>query len=499
MAQIGVLSPFAIPAPVATPPDPAAQLLVGQELQLDASTSTSLDLDAPCKLSKQLLFKWRFVSLPLSSNARFNDDQIVNPSFRLDEIGEYLVELVVTDSAGLESVPVRARFVAFDPRVTVPGGSGPYNSLVLDPGTSNTPKIAYYNANQKRAQIAVCTANCDTAPVWATHTIDDGSGLTPSSNDVGAFMSLGVSSTGNLFAGYYDTQNCRSVVAFSTDHGVTWKSYPVDPNTACGNTARNGQWLSLAVSPLTGNPSIAYQYNNNGTRTLKYAVCTANCTSTGTPPTWAFSTADSTNTNTGYYTSLAFDPTGTTENKPAIAYRIDGGGAPVGYATCSAACDTASPTWTLVKVDTNLDTIQIGGQNGTGVSLAFATTGAPSVAYRDEANKALKYAQCAAGSCNMASGWTATTVDGMGDAGEYPSLALSPAAATLNRPRISYRDANNNSLRLASYNGSAWQLMTLDDNGNPRMSSLKLTAKDGVRDSYDNNNFNGLRYIFFGP
>jgi len=52
---------------------------------------------------------------------------------------------------------------------------------------------------------------------------------------------------------------------------------------------------------------------------------------------------------------------------------------------------------------------------------------------------------------------------------------------------------------LATFGASGWQLSVLDDNGDPRMSSLKLTAKDGVRVSYDIGNNNGLRYVFFGP
>ncbi|HEX9101981.1 MAG TPA: hypothetical protein VF997_07255, partial [Polyangia bacterium] len=67
------------------------------------------------------------------------------------------------------------------------------------------------------------------------------------------------------------------------------------------------------------------------------------------------------------------------------------------------------------------------------------------------------------------------------------------------QPRITYRDAGQQRLMLAVFGAGGWQRSVLDDTGDPRMSSLKLTAKDGVRASYDIGNNNGLRYVFFGP
>ena len=157
-----------------------------------------------------------------------------------------------------------------------------------------------------------------------------------------------------------------------------------------------------------------------------------------------------------------------------------------------------SATWALTTVDTNLGGIQNNPNSGSSASLAFSATGAPSIAYRDDQGTALRYAQCAAGNCGMASGWSTSLVDS-GDVGEFPSLALSPAAGSLNQPRITYRDGNNGNLKLASMTASGWQVTTLDGQSGARLSSLKLTASDGVRASYNSNNGNGLRYIFFGP
>lgn len=492
VAQIGMLAPFTVPAPAPMPPMVGAQVIVGNTVQLDGSTSSTMDNAMPCSLNKELFFSWRFVSLPAGANAAFNDPQVVNPSFRAETRGTYIVELVVTDSAGLKSAAVQIEIVVFDPRVTVPGATGLYNSLVLDPGTMDTPKIAYYDSQAKRAMIAVCTGSCDTAPVWSIHTIDSGANLTPQSQDVGQFISLGASATGTLYAGYYDATNCRAVYAYSADHGVTWASSVVDVSAGCGAATRNGQWLSLTVSPVTGNPALAYQYFTTQ-RVLRYAVCTAGC-ATATP-TWVTQSVDTTNQNTGFYTSVQFNPSVTTENRPAIAYRLDQG--QLLYAACSANCDTATGTWALTTVDNNQGGLQTTPGNGTGASLAFASTGAPSIAYRDEQAQALRYAACT-GNCAMPAGWGSSIVDG-GDVGEYASLAMSPAAATLDQPRITYRDANNNTLKLAMMGSGGWQLSVLDDQGNPRMSSLKLTAKDGVRVSYSNGINNGLRYLFFGP
>lgn len=490
-AEIGLSNPV-VAAPAPTPPTVAARVPLGSSVHLDGSQSSSADNAAPCSLAKGLYYKWRFVSLPFASTASLNDAQVIAPTFDVDEVGAYVLELVVTDSAGLRSAPVRVQVNGFDPRFVVPSGSGPFNSLVLDPSAQGAPRIAYYNAASKRAELAVCTGTCDTAPSWNVRLIEDGSGVTPTSNDVGQFISMAVgpAPSANLYAAYYDASNCQSVYSFSVDHGVTWTTRVIDPSTGCGAT-QNGRWTSLALSPSTGNPAVAYQLNR---QILRFAQCTANCTSTTTPPTWVITNVDATNPNTGFYNSLAFDPV---SKRPSIAYRSDVGAGPVLYAACTATCDT-TPVWATTTVESNLGGIGAANTDGSGASLAFSSTGMPSIAYRDDAATVLRLAQCQNGNCS-ANGWSISIVDSNGDVGEYPSLALSPAAATLDQPRITYRDVGNNELHLATFSPNGWSITVLDPGGNPRLSSLKLSAADGVRVSYDANGRGQLRFITIGP
>jgi PKD domain len=52
-----------------------------------------------------LTYAWSFVSKPAGSAATLSNPAIVNPTFTPDELGNYVLQLVVTDAAGLSSVP----------------------------------------------------------------------------------------------------------------------------------------------------------------------------------------------------------------------------------------------------------------------------------------------------------------------------------------------------------------------------------------------------------
>jgi hypothetical protein len=88
-----------------TPPtaDPGASQSVqaGSPVLLDGNDSfddTTFTVD--------LVYSWAFTSTPSGSTAAFDDASSSTPSFVADLPGAYVVELVVTDEAGLTSVPV---------------------------------------------------------------------------------------------------------------------------------------------------------------------------------------------------------------------------------------------------------------------------------------------------------------------------------------------------------------------------------------------------------
>lgn len=118
---------------------------------------------------------------------------------------------------------------------------------------------------------------------------------------------------------------------------------------------------------------------------------------------------------------------------------------------------------------------------GSPTSLALDTAGEPHVAYyavtgpRDTQGW-LRHAYRVAGQ------WHTTDVEGApgvyGWVGLHPSLALDGQ----DRPRIAYRDASHDELKLASWDGSAWQLQLVETRG--ARPGLALDALDHAHIGY---------------
>lgn len=68
----------------------------GFAIQLDGSESSDADLDP-------LTYSWSFVSRPDGSAAALSDPYVVNPVFVVDEHGDYVIRLIVTDGYGVTS------------------------------------------------------------------------------------------------------------------------------------------------------------------------------------------------------------------------------------------------------------------------------------------------------------------------------------------------------------------------------------------------------------
>ena len=107
--------------------------ITGQTVQLQA-TVRDADIDE-CALdpAQTLSFAWRFTRMPAGSAAVLNQPTAQNPSFEGDVPGEYEVELVVTDSAGVSSEPAP---------VAITVGTCGDNAPTIEEITAEPPKPA---------------------------------------------------------------------------------------------------------------------------------------------------------------------------------------------------------------------------------------------------------------------------------------------------------------------------------------------------------------------
>jgi hypothetical protein len=115
------------------------------------------------------------------------------------------------------------------------------------------------------------------------------------------------------------------------------------------------------------------------------------------------------------------------------------------------------------------------GKTGAYSSLALDSQNHPHISYHDRENGDLKYARW------DGSNWQIETIDSSGIVGLYTSLALDKDG----NPHISYIDETNGALKYAFWDGSQWIIATIDDSGNSwRWTSLALDDSGFVHISY---------------
>jgi hypothetical protein len=328
---------------------------------------------------------------------------------------------------------------------------GQYTSLAVD--DQGWPHVAYCTYDYGRPIGNYCTsllyARFD-GTSWMTETVD-------ANGWVGSYASLALDSSGRPHIAYHDQMNGGLKYAFFG--GTAWVIETVDSTTWAGTYAS----LGLDASDR---PHISYYCYDE----LKYAHFD------GT--SWQIVTVDS-SPQVGWYTSLAVDAS----DRPHISY-YDLHNSALKYAFYS------GTGWISETVDAS-------GSVGEHTSLALDGDGHPHISYYDFGREGLKYAY------HDGTAWFSETVDSAGSVGQYNSLALDnlPGRAGAVRPHIAYLDQTVWGLKYAFYDGSAWQVETVEDSPGAVgfYTSLALDADNQPHISYLDSSFADLKYAYGRP
>jgi parallel beta-helix repeat protein len=108
---------------------------------LDGSGSSDPEEDYP------LAYSWQFASKPEGSIAVLSDANTVSPSFTVDKLGDYVIELVITDSLGAQSSADQVIIGTFNAAPVADAGPGqtvhPRDTVTLDGSGSSDPEEDY--------------------------------------------------------------------------------------------------------------------------------------------------------------------------------------------------------------------------------------------------------------------------------------------------------------------------------------------------------------------
>lgn len=285
---------------------------------------------------------------------------------------------------------------------------------------------------------------------WLTETVD---GV----EHAGSMSSLALDAAGRPHIAYY----ARSGLYYAYHDGTAWQVGRVDglPDEETG-------WYPSLALDASGHPHVTYfeSVTGHSAGDLRYAY------HDGT--SWHLETVDSAG-DVGRWSSLALDAAGL----PHVSY-YDATAQSLKYARYD------GTAWMSETVSAAVDV---------GTSLALDTSGWPHIAFNSGGR--LLYAS------HDGADWQIGVVDGVpGDeTGWYPSLRLDAA----DRPHISYYEyATGHSatdLKYARYDGAAWHIETVDDEGDVgAMSSLALDAAGRPHVAYAAGwPFGDLRYVWY--
>ncbi len=330
--------------------------------------------------------------------------------------------------------------------------SSPYayswNTAQYSAGLHTIKAIAYDTDNQTASDQHTVTSY-SIASGWQNRLVDSVGGTAS-----GTSLALDSNNNPQIAYAFANEDWTQSDLKYAQWTGSSWQVTTIDSSGAVG-------WWASLVLDSNNNPGIAYYDATNSD--LKYAKRTG--------ASWEITTVDSTG-SLGSGTSLAFD----SNNHPHISYADY----TKGYYNLKYAQWTGT-SWSTSTVDTSVDV-------GWSTSLALDSNNDPHIAYTDDVNNTVKYAH------RTGSSWAIQTVNSTEVIDGHVSLALD----TSNNPHIAYAayGAFLQDLRYAHWNGSAWDITSVDVDIFGWYVSLKLDRNNSPYIAYSNdvsNNYS-LKY-----
>jgi len=345
------------------------------------------------------------------------------------------------------------------------GQGWPYYTTVLI-GSSGNPLISYHDNRNKALKLVICQdAACTERKIytpdrygagvsmglnlgrpvmvhwnvnWLTHVQCESSGncsqptSTPLLKGPTAFSgpSLPVRMSGAPVMTYVDHYGGKLMLARCSDTTCT---SPVSQKTLFDGASQSLRNTSLALTQA-GSPVASFQDKEDGS--LKLIVCHDPACSTLTLRTVDAGGPD--DHEVGDYNSVAL----AAKDRPLISY-YDATSGDLKLAICR---DATCKSTQVTTVD-NGRFLRLEYDVGRYTSLALNENGQPRISYYDASNENLKLATCTViwepqidVRCNT------RTVDSAGNVGEHNSLTLDREG----RPVVSYRDATNQAVKLAT-------------------------------------------------
>jgi hypothetical protein len=325
-------------------------------------------------------------------------------------------------------------------------------SLVLD--SSDNPHVAFCDYNSTVVKYAWWNGSS-----WMYQNVTSASHI--------ASVSLALDSKDNPYISYTKTidENGHTSLFFAKPSGSSWDSEMVD--------SYNGWFPSIAIDSKD-DPHISYY----GYVSLTYASLIGG--------TWKIEVVDEGTmgppeslVSIGWYSSLKFD----SYDNPHISY-YDKTNGDLKYASWNGSA------WAIQTVDSEQNV-------GLDTSLALDSNNNPHITYRGdfmESTIGLRYAVW------NGSAWNIQTLENQKSeryqVGQSSSLALDSEE----RPHISYIDSYGDYLRYAFFNGSAWQIYTLDSIVHGGCyTSLALDSEDKVHICHDDYTSHVIKYVTLDP